>query len=70
MNCLLADLADARSNSELDDGMWAAIWESAESIIKSRDLPQATPVRRQQRASALSDNRCLRDFVTTATTGR
>lgn len=70
VDCLKQDLADARSNSESDDGMWAAIWQTAESIIKSHDLPQAAPVRRQQRASALSDNRRFRDFVTTATTGR
>ena len=71
VDCLKQDfIADARSNSESDDGMWAAIWDSAESIIKSHDLPQATPVRRQQRASALSDNRRFRDFATAASTGR
>ena len=43
VDCLTQDLADARSNSESDDGMWAAFWESVESIIKSHDLPQATP---------------------------
>ena len=66
VDCLKHDLADARSNCEAADGLWSDIWKSTENIIKAHDLAMKVPVRRQR----ASDNRCLKDFVTTVTTGR
>jgi hypothetical protein len=40
--------------------------ESAENLIKAHDLAMEVPVCRQR----ASDNRRLKDFVTTVTTGR
>jgi hAT family C-terminal dimerisation region len=66
VDCLKHDFADARSNCEAAGGMWSDIWKSAENIIKAHDLAMEVPVRRQR----ASDNRRLKDFVTTVTTGR
>ena len=62
VDCLKHDLADARSNCKAADGLWSDIWKSAENIIKAHDLAMEVPVRRQR----ASDNRRLKDFVTTA----
>ena len=66
VDCLKHDLADARSNCKAADGMWTDIWKSAENIIKEHDLTMDVPVCRQR----ASDNRRLKDFVTSVTTGR
>ena len=69
VDCLKHDFAGARSNCEAAGGMWSHwsdIWKSAENIIKAHDLAMEVPVRRQR----ASDNRRLKDFVTTVTTGR
>ena len=66
VNSLKHDFSDARSNSEADDGLWSDVWKSAQDLIKMHSLTMDVSARRQR----AGENRRLKDFVTTTTTGQ